>query len=142
MSDESRNVNPASQSSAVRIDKWLWAARFFKTRSVASTAVKGGKVELDGHKAKPSSTVRAGQRLQVTKGEVVFEVEIDAVAEKRGPASQAQALYTETQASVERRTEQAAERRAARLSMPRPSARPDKKQRRQLRRFKHGDDAG
>lgn len=142
MSDESRNVNPESQQSAVRIDKWLWAARFFKTRSLASTAVKGGKVELDGHKAKPSSNVRAGQSLRVTKGEAVFEVDIDAVADKRGPASQAQALYTETEASVERRTEQAAERRAARLSMPRPSGRPDKKQRRQLRRFKHGDDAG
>lgn len=137
MSQASRKSD--TSSSTVRIDKWLWAARFFKTRSLASSAVKGGKVEIDGHNAKPSATVRPGQHLRVTKGEAVFEVEIEAVSDQRGPASQAQALYSETEESRKRRTERAAERRAARLSMPRPAARPDKKQRRQLRRFKHGD---
>lgn len=129
----------SSAAPAVRVDKWLWAARFFKTRNLASTAVKGGKVEIDGHKAKPSAALRAGQRLRMTKGEMVFEVDIEAVSEQRGPAEQAQMLYTETEASRQRRAERAAERRAARLSTPRPTTRPDKKQRRQLRRFKHGD---
>lgn len=138
MSNRSRKSETQSPA-AVRIDKWLWAARFFKTRSLASTAVKGGKVEIDGHNAKPSATVRSGQLLRVTKSETTFEVEIEAASDKRGPASQAQALYTETATSRERRTEQAAERRAAKLSMPRPSKRPDKKQRRKLRQFKHGD---
>lgn len=138
MSNASRKSQPTT-TPAVRIDKWLWAARFFKTRNLASTAVKGGKVEIDDYKAKPSAAVRAGQRLRVTKGETVFEVDIDDVSDQRGPASQAETLYTETQASREYRAERAAERRAARLSMPRPAGRPDKKQRRQLRRFKHGD---
>lgn len=128
-----------AQTDAVRIDKWLWAARFFKTRSLASDAVKGGKVEIDGHRAKPSSAVRAGQRLHISKGETAFEIDVAAVSEHRGPASEAQALYTETEGSRQRRSERAAERRASRLSMPRPTSRPDKKQRRQLRRFKHGD---
>jgi ribosome-associated heat shock protein Hsp15 len=138
MSSKSRKPQAASPPS-VRIDKWLWAARFFKTRSLAATAVKGGKVEIDGHNAKASAAVHPGQQLRVTKEEMVFEIEINAVSDKRGPASQAQTLYTETTASRERRAERATERRAARASMPRPSGRPDKKQRRQLRRFKHGD---
>lgn len=138
MSNATRKSESAATPTA-RIDKWLWAARFFKTRSLASTAVKGGKVEIDSHKAKPSAVVRAGQRLRVTKGEMVFEVDIDDVSDQRGPASQAETLYTETRVSRENRAERAAERRAARLSMPRPSGRPDKKQRRQLRQFKHGD---
>ena len=138
MSQASRK-SESSAGPAVRVDKWLWAARFFKTRSLASTAVKGGKIEVNGHKAKPSATLRPGHRLRVTKGEVVFEVEVADVSDKRGPANQAEALYTETEASRERRAERAAERRAARISMPRPTARPDKKQRRELRRFKHGD---
>ena len=123
---------------SVRVDKWLWAARFFKTRSLASTAVKGGKIKVNGHNAKPSTSVRAGQRLSVSKGDVLFEVDVQDVSDKRGPASDAQALYLETPASVEHRQAQAEERRAARMSMPRAIGRPDKKQRRQLRRFKEG----
>lgn len=129
----------ASANEAVRVDKWLWAARFFKTRSTASTAVKGGKIKVDGHNAKPSTNVRAGQRLSISKGYDLFEVDVQDVSDKRGPASQAEALYLETPESGERRRERAAERRAARVSVPRSSSRPDKKQRRQLRRFKEGD---
>lgn len=140
MSKKSRASDTSSQTSTARIDKWLWAARFFKTRSLASTAVKGGKVEVDGHKAKPSTTVCAGQRLYVTKDQRTFEVDIDAVSEKRGPASQAQQLYTETAASQDKRERQAEEQRIANMSMPRPTRRPDKRQRRRLRQFKFGDD--
>lgn len=124
---------------AVRVDKWLWAARFFKTRSAASTAVKGGKIKADGHNAKPSTSVRAGQRLSISKGDELFEVDVQDVSDKRGPASQAHALYAETPESNERRRERAAERRVANVSVPRSIGRPDKKQRRQLRRFKEGD---
>lgn len=122
----------------VRIDKWLWAARFFKTRSAASTAVKGGKIKVDGHNAKPSTNVRAGQRLSISKGDDLFEIDVQALSDKRGPASQAQALYAETPEGEARRQERAAERRAARISVPRSTGRPDKKQRRELRRFKQG----
>lgn len=131
-----------SDQDAVRVDKWLWAARFFKTRSLATTAIKGGHIELDGHKAKASAAVRAGQMLRIKKGEQRFEVEVVDVADKRGPATQAEQLYRETPESQSRRADAAAERRAARLAMPRPDSRPDKKSRRRLRRFKQGDDAG
>lgn len=137
MNDKSRKPESAT---SVRIDRWLWAARFFKTRSLAKDAIKGGKVEIDGHNAKPSATVHAGQHLHISKGEAVFEVVVDELADKRGPASQAETLYTETQASREHRNKQAEQHRMARLSTPRPTHRPDKKQRRQLRRFKQGSD--
>lgn len=123
----------------MRVDKWLWAARFFKTRSLAANAVKGGKVHVNDHRAKPSASLRTGDRLSVTKGEVAYEIVVEGLSDKRGPASVAAALYTETPASVAYRGQRAAERNAARISMPRPSVRPDKKQRRQLRRFKQGD---
>ncbi len=123
----------------VRLDKWLWAARFFKTRSQASAAVKGGHVHLNGQRVKASADVRDGDDVHVTKGRVVFEIEVTALSEKRGPAVQAQQLYAETPASVLARERAADERRATRSSMPRPAARPDKKQRRQLRRFKQGE---
>lgn len=125
-----------TQSQTARLDKWLWAARFFKTRSMASNAIKGGKVKLDGHNTKPSATLKTGQRLEVTKGEQAFEVIVEAISEQRGPASQAQNLYTETQVSREKREQSAAERRAARLTMPKPARKPDKRQRRRLREFK------
>ena len=101
-----------SDQDAVRVDKWLWAARFFKTRSLATTAIKGGHIELDGHKAKASAAVRAGQMLRIKKGEQRFEVEVVDVADKRGPATQAEQLYRETPESQGRRADAAAERRA------------------------------
>jgi ribosome-associated heat shock protein Hsp15 len=128
-----------AHNNAVRVDKWLWAARFFKTRSMAAKAVKGGKVHVNGHRAKASTGVKVDDRLEVTKGETAFEIDVRGLSEQRGPAAQAVELYAETQASRERREAQAAERRAARMSMPRPSLRPDKKQRRELRRFKQGE---
>ncbi len=131
--------SPASDGAAVapvRTDKWLWAARFFKTRALAADAAQGGKVHVNKRRAKASTGLRVGDYLTVTKGEVVFEISVDALSEQRGPASQAQRLYTETPSGFEQRERRAAERRAARLATPRPVVRPDKKQRRQLRRFK------
>lgn len=120
----------------VRLDKWLWAARFFKTRSQAVAAIKGGHVHANGQRSKPSAGVVVGDRLRITKGAIVFVVDVVGLADKRGPAAVAQMLYVETQDSIEARAAAAEARRLARMSTPQPNRRPDKKQRRQLRRFK------
>ncbi|HET7268482.1 MAG TPA: S4 domain-containing protein [Oleiagrimonas sp.] len=125
-----------SDDSAVRADVWLWAARFFKTRRLSREAIDGGKVTLNDAGCKPSKLVKAGDRLHVTRGEDRFDIEVLAVSTKRGPATVAQTLYQESEASREAREER---RAMARLSRPvRPDARPDKAARRALRRFKHG----
>jgi ribosome-associated heat shock protein Hsp15 len=118
---------------AVRIDKWLWAARFFKTRALATDAVLGGHVHLNGTRVKPAKDVRPGDVLEVRIGTTQWVVEVQEVAEKRGPASVAQALYEETAESREARERQRLERRAA----PPPlgadlGARPTKQDRRRL----------
>lgn len=120
----------------VRIDKWLWAARFYKTRSLAQQMVEGGKVHVDGQRVKASKPVRVGQVIVLRQGEVQREVEVLALAEKRGSAPQAALLYQETQDSIARREQVSAERRAAIVSAPHPDHRPDKKARRDLRRFR------
>ena len=91
----------------MRIDKWLWAARFFKTRSLATDAVAGGRVHVDGQRVKPAKDVRVGDRLEITIGEATFAVEVLGLADKRGPASQAQALYEESEESRARREQPA-----------------------------------
>lgn len=118
-------------SDEVRIDKWLWAARFFKTRSLAQKAVRGGHVDLDGRACKPARGVAVGDRLRITRGEVVFEVRVDGLSQRRRPAPEARKLYTETADSVERRARAAEERRLSRPDGPR--RRPDKRQRRRIR---------
>ncbi|WP_440995289.1 RNA-binding S4 domain-containing protein [Arhodomonas sp. SL1] len=128
----------ANGGEGVRLDKWLWAARFFKTRRLATEAIKGGKVEVDGQRAKPAREVHAGQTVHVTKGAYAFEVVVEGVSGQRGPASQAQALYTETAESVERREAIRQERRAAEAAIPRVDHRPDRRDRRELARFKRG----
>lgn len=116
---------------SVRIDKWLWAARFFKTRSLAQRAVRGGHVEINGHACKPARAVAVGDRLRITRGETVFEVAVEGLAERRGPASRAQALYAENEESAARRAQRAEEKRFSREAAP--SGRPDKRERRRLR---------
>ncbi len=123
---------------SVRLDRWLWAARFFKTRRLAVEAVQGGKVDVDGGRAKPSRAVRPGDRLTITKAQQRFEVIVRDVAAERGPAKVAETLYEETEASQQRRQEQAEQRRAAAASMPRPSHRPERRDRRRLSALKKG----
>lgn len=124
-------------SEEVRLDKWLWATRFFKTRSLAQRAVKGGKVEINGASPKASRLVRAGDRLRVTKGEQVFEVVVEEVGEKRVSAPAAQAMYHETEAGRQAREKRIAQRRAE--GSAGPKRRPDKRDRRRLRRIARGD---
>jgi ribosome-associated heat shock protein Hsp15 len=120
----------------VRIDKWLWAARFFKTRAIASHACDLGRIESNGVSAKPAREVRTGDMLRIKNDSGDFEVEVLVVSEMRGPAAVAQTLYRETEASRELRQKLAEERKA----MPHPEAlregKPSKRDRRQIHRFR------
>jgi ribosome-associated heat shock protein Hsp15 len=115
-----------------RIDRWLWAARFYKTRTAATDAVAGGRVHLNGARVKPAKDVRPGDTLDVTIGDTRREVVVVAVAERRGPASVAQSLYEETPDSIARRGQRAADRRFARPLGADLGARPTKQDRRRL----------
>lgn len=116
----------------VRIDKWLWAARFFKTRGAATEAVLGGRVHVNGERVKPAKDVRPGDTLEVTVGTVRRTVVVRALAERRGPAAVAAELYEETPESVAAREQQALERRLARPLGADLGARPTKQDRRRL----------
>jgi ribosome-associated heat shock protein Hsp15 len=116
----------------VRIDKWLWAARFFKTRGAATAAVLGGRVHVNGERAKPSKPVRVGDTVEVTIGTVRRTVAVTDVAERRGPASVAATLYAETPESRAAREQHALERRLSRPPGADLGARPTKHARRQL----------
>ena len=119
----------------VRLDKWLWAARFFKTRSLAVEAVNGGKVRVNDVRAKPARIVRVGEILSIRRGAYEYVVVIKGLSQKRGPASQAALLYEETLESWQRRQAVAAESKLQSLGAPHPARRPNKKNRRQLIRF-------
>src|SRR5580658_1480713 len=114
---------------SVRIDKWLWAARFFKTRSLAARACELGRIQSNGQPAKPAREVRIGDMLQVTNDGGDFHVEVLDLSEVRGPASVAQTLYRETEASRELRLKVAAERRAMKQFEQLPEGRPSKRDR-------------
>jgi ribosome-associated heat shock protein Hsp15 len=118
-----------------RLDKWLWAARFFKTRSLAIQGINGGKVRVNDERAKPSKKLLIGMTVAVNLGQIEKTVIVRKLSERRGPAVEAEALYEETPESVQKR-EQHAEQRRLMAFAPTPEGRPDKKQRRQLRRVK------
>lgn len=123
--------NPVDANAAsVRLDVWLWVARFFKTRALAKKAIEGGKVEINGAAGKPSKAVHAGDRLSIARLEERFEIEIVAVSEQRGPAAIAQALFRETEASRAARAEAAERRRLERTGYAKPPTKPDKRARR------------
>lgn len=124
----------------VRIDKWLWAARFFKTRSMAAQAVSGGKVHVNGARVKPARAVVSGEELRIRRGEVEFTVIVQGVSGKRRPAREAQLLYEETEASILQREEMRQKKRLeAAGRMFGPMKRPDKRSRRQIRSFTRKD---
>jgi ribosome-associated heat shock protein Hsp15 len=125
--------------SGVRIDRWLWAARFFKTRSLAKAAVEGGKVHLESSRVKPSKEVQVGQQLEIRRGDTFQVVIIETLSEQRGSATIAQTLYTETPESIEQREVRKSVRRMDRAGLNIPSSKPDKKNRRALAQLKDLD---
>ena len=124
----------------VRLDKWLWAARFFKTRSIASKACELGRIHSKGQPVKPGRDVHVGDMLQIRTEGGDFEVEVLQLSDIRGPASVAQTLYKETDASRELRAKLAAERKAMMHFNPAPTARPSKRDRRRIQRFRDEHD--
>lgn len=125
-------TNPGA-SAAVRLDQWLWAARFFRTRSIARQAVDTGKVDVGGQRAKPARAVRLGDALRIVRGEETFEVVVRAISAKRGSASVAQGLYEEPPDARLRREAERATRAAQRAGYQAPTVKPDKRARRLIR---------
>jgi ribosome-associated heat shock protein Hsp15 len=122
-----------TDTATVRLDLWLWAARFYKTRSLAKQAIETGKVDIDGQRAKPSRAVRTGDALRIVRGDEVFEIAVLALSDTRGPASIAQTLYAESDESKARRLATLATLRAARAGYQPPETKPDKRARRLIR---------
>lgn len=120
----------------VRLDKWLWAARFFKSRSLAAKACELGRVQLNAQPAKPAREVHVGDMLRVTNDSGDFQIQVQLLSEMRGPASVAQTLYSETDESRELRMKVEAERKANLSSKPAPENRPSKRDRRMIIRFR------
>ena len=120
---------------SVRIDKWLWAARFFKTRSLASKAVSGGHVHLNGQRIKASRFIQVGDQLTIRRAQEEYMVEVLALSSCRGPAKIAITLYAETEASQTRREKEREQRRLINAAASRPEGRPDKRSRKKIRQF-------
>lgn len=122
----------------VRIDKWLWAARFFKTRSLAKQAIEGGKIHCDGQRVKASKEITANMQLSIRQGWDVKIVDVIALSDQRRGAPEAAKLYQETQESIDKRASEAEQRKQLKgLDRLLPEGRPSKKQRRQIHRFKN-----
>jgi len=126
-------------ATGVRLDKWLWAARFYKTRALAREMIEGGKVHYNGQRSKPSKVMELNATLVLRQGNDERTIIVRAITDQRRPASEATALYEETQESIEKRERMATARKLNALSMPHPDRRPDKKERRDLIKFKSGD---
>ncbi|HIF9382501.1 TPA: ribosome-associated heat shock protein Hsp15 [Photobacterium damselae] len=126
-----------SVEDAVRLDKWLWAARFYKTRSIARSMIEGGKVQYNGQRSKPSKIVEVGAEIKLRQGNDEKTVTIEQISAARRGAPEAQTLYQETDSSIEQRERNAQLRKLNALGSPSPEKRPDKKQRRDIIKFKN-----
>lgn len=124
-----------ARTTGLRIDKWLWAARFFKTRSLASEAVGGGKVHINGQRVKPSKTVNVGDRLEIQRGQEAFIIMVEKLNDKRGPAREACLLYNETPDSQRLRAEAALQNKLNAQMHPHSEKKPSKRDRRHIIRF-------
>ena len=125
----------AKDDANTRLDKWLWHVRFYKTRSMATAAINGGKVHLNAERIKPAHRVRVGDLISLSLQGIVAEFQVLGLPARRGPANQAQTHYAETGASAERRTHLREQQRLANLTRPRPEGKPDKRERRRLMRL-------
>ena len=124
---------------SMRLDKWLWAARFFKTRQLAAEAVLGGKVHLNGQRCKPGKSIHIGSHLSISKASFAWDIEIQALPKQRRPASEAKDFYCESASSHERRQALTEQMRTERASQPQREHKPNKRERRLIHRFKQGD---
>lgn len=129
-------IKPTVKGTKVRLDKWLWAARFFKTRNQAKQAIEGGKVHVNESRVKAAKPAEIGDTLEISKKQQRFTVKIIAISEQRAKAEIAQSLYEETVESIDQRESQIAQRRMERAGLRMPNLRPSKKGRRELRRLK------
>jgi len=127
--------NEDADDGRIRFDKWLWAARFYKTRSLCAQAIDAGQVRVNGERAKPSRNMRVGEAVSIRKSGIVCEVTVTALADRRGSATDAAKLYCETEASAAAREEAWLARRAAESAQPRFPGRPTKRERRKLEDF-------
>ncbi|TAL89148.1 MAG: RNA-binding protein [Rhodanobacter sp.] len=127
---------PVSKLVELRVDAWLWAARFFKTRSLARQAIEAGRVEVNDAGCKPAKALHVGDRLRIGRGQERLEVSVLGLSPRRGPASEAQQLYRETDASLAAREALREQRRLSGAAFDHPAGRPDKQARRQLRKIK------
>ncbi|UTP73099.1 ribosome-associated heat shock protein Hsp15 [Alteromonas sp. LMIT006] len=132
-----KNTPSNKNAPEVRLDKWLWAARLFKTRSLARTSVQAGKVHYNGQRTKPSKVVELGATVKVPAGYDTKELVINEIVEQRRGAALVQDMYRETQSSVEQRERNAQARKLSAFHSPKPETKPDKKQRRQIIELKH-----
>ncbi len=137
MKADKQTMNAQKDSIEVRLDKWLWAARFFKTRAIARDAVQSGKVQYNGQRSKPGKQVEIGAVIRIPAGYDIKEVTVLQLSEQRKNATLAQSLYQESTQSIETREKNAQARKLSSFHSPRPDSRPDKKQRRQIIQFKH-----
>ena len=124
---------------SLRVDRWLWFARFYKTRTAASAAVQGGHVRVNGETARTAARVRIGDRIRLVRQQLTWELTVTGIPVRRGPAREAQACYTETDESAARRGQTVAELKRDRLQMPMTRGKPDKHTRRKLRKHSRGD---
>lgn len=132
-----RNMKPRAEvADALRADKWLWAARFYKTRSLAVQAISGGKVHVNGERIKPARKLCRGDRLTIQKGPYRFSITVERLSDRRGPAVEARILYSESEQSMNARQELYAERKLQGHDPRIRERRPDKRARRQLRQMK------
>lgn len=129
------------EDAELRLDKWLWAARFFKTRRLAVEAINGGKIQVDGRRTKPGRTIQAGTHLTIHKDSLQWELVVRAISRQRRPAPEAALLYAESEASRLRRQALVRERRGNGDSGPGTKGRPNKRERRLIQRFTHQSEA-
>ncbi|MFZ7142279.1 ribosome-associated heat shock protein Hsp15 [Avibacterium avium] len=139
MAKNSTKQRDNQEDNEVRLDKWLWAARFYKTRTIAKEMIDGGKVHYNNQRTKPNKTVEVGALIKLRQGNEEKEVQVLALSNQRRGAPEAQLLYQETAQSVEKREKLALARKNNALSMPNPERRPNKKEWRDLLKFKYQD---
>ena len=134
---KSKNESADNSQQKTRLDKWLWAARFYKTRQLAAEAINGGHVHLNGQRIKPSRVIQIADKLSIHKTPFTFEITVEGLNSRRGPAKEALKLYSESDESIKKREELAEQRKLNAALLPHTERRPDKRDRRRIIRFKN-----